>query len=869
MAKRYRLIISIGFSFLIFFVPLKNADAICSVVANNTSCPADKAKQTIDFNFKTGSSDNPFNSIDPQCTHPVAASGTPMSVCCDSAMEANSMDSVRAPLCLASQELGNGNSVCWGCGGYFYCSGGSFVLGGSEPELEAHRNEGFYRLSDAEIAAIRSRGNTFVYNGLQYQLPGDASIAVCGSNVKACLSPDFNSCINLATTQNAPQSNTYPKPTPPPPKVYNAAKLIQARLLKARAGPPMKLETRINTITAGQPVALQSLPLKFLGAFGGGSIVNSITKNYFAKIRYADNSHMMSNLIPFSQKFELFSSRYMADIKQQAQLSMPYEDGKLEQNLLPWDTGWRFCVPDGLITRWDGSKADNTVLRGLTKSLKYIGQNNPLDPWYWYKAIVFTQWGASMQTPASSISTNYNTPAADLVPVKATGTGNDVFFDTKGQEPLLDALLPKCSDVGNGAKYYQTKTTAAGQAVTSGSGSDSSDTGGGSVFSLAIDFLSSVWQPRLTPCENNDKNKDGCSNAGPKAIPGDIAIGQGALVSHTQGYVASDIQNSGAPADAVNNLLREGGSHPKGKYPGGFFNHFFDTKIISQVRKFYNAQAEQKQTINSGSGDSSGGNEALRQSYPSDIRSVIDTDQCAQKQLMDIRLSSRNNVICPQIDNKEPYDATPDRPIAVWPGAPNPLPSTFNFTGDLNKAITDATNGQIPACVLEAVKYIETGNQTNFSGQCKINACSAAGPFQITVGVDANGNSHCPGCGESWKDGSRTCPDGWPGSWPNPPDNKPEDSPCNMNAAADRAVQMLQQKAEYRCETLDNRDPTQQKDAIITAGDSYFGSSEEIPRLGGCTYGEFVYQHCDDSYKCETPSVDLGTKWAQCQEQRS
>lgn len=801
-------------------------------------------------------------------------------VCCDSPIEANAEDSVKQPLCGSSAELGEGNSVCWGCGGYFYCAGGSSALAGSEPELEAHRNEGFYQLNEQEFNAIKSRGGSFIYNGLSYKLDQNiVSIGICGSNVKACLTPNFNSCTNLATDQNAPQSTIYPKPTPLTPQAFNAAKQTQERLLKAKPGKPMNIVTTINNITAGQPVVLQSIGLKFLGAFGGGSIVNSISRNYFAKIRYADNSHMMSNLIPFAQKFKLFSSQYMADIKSQAQSSMPYEDGKLEQNLMPWDTGWRFCVLDGLITRWDGTKANNTPLRGLTKSLKYIGQNNPLNPWYWYDAVVYTAWSTTFNTPARTPSTNFNTPSADLVPVKATSDGDDVFFDTKGQESRLDALLPRgCSEVGKGNKYYQAKTTAAGKAVTDGSGSGANDSGSASIFSVTIDFLSSVWKPKLTPCTNDETNTDGCANAGPYVVPGDIAIGQGALVSHTQGYVASDIQAAGAPAEDRDNLLREGGNHPKGKYPGGYYNAGFDIKTQKKVRKFYNAEADQLQTINSGTSDSSGGKPAPRNSYPAQIKSMIDTDQCEQKKLLDIRYSRRNNVICPQIDNQEPYDTTPDRPIAVWQGAPNPLPASFNptavFSGDVKKAIELATNGEIPACVLEAVKYIETGSQTNFSGECKINACSAAGPFQITVGVDSTGDSHCRMCGgnnpeSSWINGERDCPNGWAATGSNWPKVPTDPSPCDMDLAAKRAVEMLQKKAEYRCETLDNRPASQQREAIITAGNSYYGSSRNEPRLDNCSYGEFVYKHCDGSYVCGTANVDLQQKYEQCQNQRN
>lgn len=215
-------------------------------------------------------------------------------------------------------------------------------------------------------------------------------------------------------------------------------------------------------------------------------------------------------------------------------------------------------------------------------------------------------------------------------------------------------------------------------------------------------------------------------------------------------------------------------------------------------------------------------------------------------------------------------DVTPDRPLS---GETDP---NFNgpalFSGTMQKAITGATDGKIPACVLEGVKYLETGRQTDFSGECRVNECSAAGPFQVTTGAapapEGGWDTHCKQCGgavSSWSTGERDCPDGWINSnWPQTPTDP---NPCeNVSAAAARAVQMLQDKARVRCETLDNRPATNQREAIITAGDSYFGSSEDLPGKGGCSYGEFVYQHCDGSYVCGTVNIDLDAKYDACQQ---
>lgn len=261
-----------------------------------------------------------------------------------------------------------------------------------------------------------------------------------------------------------------------------------------------------------------------------------------------------------------------------------------------------------------------------------------------------------------------------------------------------------------------------------------------------------------------------------------------------------------------------------------------------------------KQTIGSNANDLSAD---INFKYAKNLENYIDFTNCA---ISPGALQKNLDHSCNFSEN----DVTSDRPLD---GGTDP-----NFSGaSLGSDYSTLTNGKIPACVLEAVKYIETGTNTNFSGSCTVNACSAAGPFQVTTGAapapGGGWDTHCKQCGASWADGSRTCPDGWPGNWPQ---TASDPSPCSdVSAAADRAVEMLQEKARIRCETLDNKPANEQREAIITAGDSYYGSSENIPRLGNCSYGEFVYKHCDGSYECGTHKIDLGKKYEQCQQQQN
>ncbi len=203
-------------------------------------------------------------------------------------------------------------------------------------------------------------------------------------------------------------------------------------------------------------------------------------------------------------------------------------------------------------------------------------------------------------------------------------------------------------------------------------------------------------------------------------------------------------------------------------------------------------------------------------------------------------------------------------------GDTTPLDQDFSIpldTSDVGKAITEATQGKIPRCILEAVKYIETGPGWEPSTQCRINRCSAAGPFQITTGyapypmpdgvyqmppgsAGTQLSNQCRQCGSSWADGSRTCPDAWNNNWPMTPSDI---SPCDINASARQAVSILQQKSQG----LSNSPPQSQARAIMLAGNRYFGSAASIPRLNGCSYGEYIYQHCVPSYQCGTANPGI------------
>lgn len=163
--------------------------------------------------------------------------------------------------------------------------------------------------------------------------------------------------------------------------------------------------------------------------------------------------------------------------------------------------------------------------------------------------------------------------------------------------------------------------------------------------------------------------------------------------------------------------------------------------------------------------------------------------------------------------------------------------------GDLEASITAATAGKIPRCVLAGVAEIEGAAAEIASGKCSPNQCSATGPFQITIGftysgsgASCNKDTTCAACGKT------SCPNALP--------MLPAGvNPCDTASAANAAVSLLIGKASYFGRTLDM---SGNMDAIITAGDSYYGAPVPISRFGGCSYGEWIYKNAcgNASYEC-------------------
>ena len=183
----------------------------------------------------------------------------------------------------------------------------------------------------------------------------------------------------------------------------------------------------------------------------------------------------------------------------------------------------------------------------------------------------------------------------------------------------------------------------------------------------------------------------------------------------------------------------------------------------------------------------------------------------------------------------------------------------------LDEAITNAAAwAKIPSCVLTGVAEIEGAMEEMAQNTCVPNQCGAAGPFQISVGVDSCGQTDCKSCGPSWADGSRTCNNE---TWALETAGGTAADACNVNVAAKAAAAVVEGKANSFGVPFDadassfNSADSSLKQTIITATDAYYGVTTPIPRLGNLSYGEYVYQtctgtpvtHCDHTFPYSCP----------------
>ena len=153
--------------------------------------------------------------------------------------------------------------------------------------------------------------------------------------------------------------------------------------------------------------------------------------------------------------------------------------------------------------------------------------------------------------------------------------------------------------------------------------------------------------------------------------------------------------------------------------------------------------------------------------------------------------------------------------------------------------IKSIASNLVPACVLDGIATVEGAYESG--APCSNNECGAYGPFQITTGncKPSCGASSCPNEAKAY--GATT------------------QQLCDFGTASGIAAQILVGKASYWKTPLSATATVQsQKAAIINAADSYYGVGSPITRLGGLSYGEWVYAHCSQNETVTHVTHDVG-----------
>gem|GEM_PF-3663097 len=182
------------------------------------------------------------------------------------------------------------------------------------------------------------------------------------------------------------------------------------------------------------------------------------------------------------------------------------------------------------------------------------------------------------------------------------------------------------------------------------------------------------------------------------------------------------------------------------------------------------------------------------------------------------------------------------------PLAPS-LPRATSFTSF--REIFNEVGGKmgIPPRLLEAVQAIEHGDYlTNFTPEqvntystpgnviprCGPNSCSAAGPMQMTMGIDDRGSSVCAHCGA----GLTQCPNMWGAYGKSINTNggySHVSNPCNLRDNIYAAAAKIKSDSG-------NKGGIWTKEQVFAVGLHYYGScSERFDFINGMSYCEFLW----------------------------
>ena len=781
MKKAFLVIIFLSIALFPSATPV---DAACRSISPGQSCSTVQFERT--YVLTDGGS--------AQCTSGVNGTYT---LCCDTQSEANAADSVRAPLCGSSIELGKNNSTCWTCGGDYRCAGLSFGLGDTDAFITQIRNpvnpgdtntDQVWRIPHDQIQV--GADGKFLYNGERYS-PPNGDLIICNANVLGCGASDV-SCSGL-----------YPEIPP-----EGAGGRVERILANPGSNP-------------GDPIPGFIPHLDFLGALG-----TWLTRQIAATIRYENDIH--EGMTDFGRIGTMVEN---AAIK-------PLMPGALQPEYSPVDAGdkpgryplrgvslYRLCIDGSGMAQPDGDPQDDNVpLRGATLTEGTLGFSSP-NPRFWPQSIS----GSRLLTTyflhdAAAAGVDFVAPNGDPVEIESIDDNGRIFYDTPNMSQVDDAAYD-CGSRTDGAPLRNVDTDAGGEARTALPPTGSS----GGFFAWLTEVTARIFPPsQLTSCGPDDP-RETCANVPWEVVRSDYIPADLAVVSQFIGLTPDQLSPNMPFSDRVE-IARDGGSNEL--EPGGWTRTLLPQSVAENI-DYPHANAPQGQSFLSGLlGGVSGNFDA----YPRWLKGVTDAFTCTVDNM--IIPSALQTRACPW-DGQEPPLSEPN--TSTWAISQTISSQPFTPSGDFAQLIQQfSAETGVPQCVIQGVANIEGGDRYDELpvDQClnTTNTCSAVGPMQFTVG---------PGHGQATEEVCRTqCAAGYcPNAWARYGNNG---NPCSYTDSLSAASRYLADYGHF--------DGSDLQDSVHDATTAYYGSDNNaLARnvLGGCEYWEYVYRTCEPSYVCQ------------------
>ncbi|MBI3956306.1 hypothetical protein HY339_03550 [Candidatus Gottesmanbacteria bacterium] len=363
----------------------------------------------------------------------------------------------------------------------------------------------------------------------------------------------------------------------------------------------------------------QSIPIdsRTVQIFAGTGLINIIPiYNFFARIYYNQNQHRFDDLRELGMTVEHAMKYPLLPYVKQKEYRPPYWGEKLPTNQAPWDTGYRFCAPDGKIARSDGTDKDNIPLEGLAKSRLFIGEGDPVDDKFYYKALTGLRFLTAVNTTSQATlpSTDFFTPTRDIVPIKGTQCLDKDCTQVKYlvEEADLENALYSCGSQSDGTALFPTKTRAAGVAEKGSPG--------GALGNFIVNIIGEKLIGRRKACNEKDTN-DECADTSLYLQPTDSQAGGVWLGCAGNGCTSGELAD--ASSGEIQQLLRDSGADPTNpQSKGGAWNAYWPMALNPLSDKFH-GKRDQNEVLNNRSDE--------RKSFPFWTASAVAAFDCVVK----------------------------------------------------------------------------------------------------------------------------------------------------------------------------------------------------------------------------------------------